>query len=311
MEEAKRKTEFTYESRLPLQIHPETLEYGVMITIFNGNQRDTIRYEVSAAWKEKDNLHSLAIIDRITPVYVNDTEPDYIAEELALEVSSTLYPLTLLIDSDGAYSGVHNYPEITGRWSKKKEKIREYYTGEWVEKYLKINDNIFQNKENLEKNLRNDWFLYAFFNRIHCSYPNNLQVMHMDSFPFFQKKKGVDYQVIKIVDECIDEQGYITVKISGTLADERSKADLQNAAGFPSFNDPEKATGSYNGKYILESRYYTIDALILNCSLDLETKKKVSVVVSRIRKGEEEHAMVNIPEKKKGLFSRFNQWLNE
>lgn len=312
MEEAKRKTELIYGNKFPLRIPPGILEYGVMITVFNGSRRDTIRYEVSIKWIEKDNLHSLAVIDRITPVYVNDTEPDYVADELALQVSSTLYPLILLINSNGAYAGIHNYPEIAKQWQQKKEKIRKYYTGEWTEKYLRLNDRILLNKENLERSLHNDWFLYAFFNRIHCNYPNGSQARRIDSFPFFQKKKGIDYEVTRTINEFIDEQGYITINMQGILADERSKTDLEHTLNFPSHKDSEKATGIYNGKYILESRYHTIDALMLNCSLDLEENKKVSIVISRIRKGEESpKAEDAVSQKKETLFSRFNKWLNE
>lgn len=307
-----RKTDPAYGNKLSLRKPPGILEYGVKITIFNGGRRDTIRYEVNMKWQEKDNLHSLVLIDRISPVYVNESEPDYVADELALQVSSTLYPLLLLIDSNGAYAGIHNYPEIAKRWLQKKEKIREYYTGEWTEKYLRLNDRIFLHKENLERNLHNDWFLYAFFNRIHCNYPNGLQVKRVDSFPFFQKKKGIDYEVTRTINEFIDEQGYITVNMQGILADERSKTDLEYAQSFPSHKDSEKATGIYKGKYILESRYHTIDALSLECTLELEEKKKVSVVISRIRKGEESlKTEVSISQKKETLYSRFNKWLNE
>ena len=314
MAEANKSATLAYGNRLSLLINPQKLEYAVMIAIFNGSKRDIIRYEVSMKWKDKDNIHRKVEIDRISPVFVNDSEPDYVADELALYVSSTLYPLELLIDSNGAYSGINNYTEISERWSNKKDKIREYYKGEYLEKYLNLNDRVFRNKENIEQSLNNDLLLHAFFNSIHCAYGNNFQNSRVDAVPFFTKTKGIDYKITCTLHEYMNEQGYITVTMDGKLVDNRSKTDLEHTVIFPTYGDSEKATGTYIGKYMLESKYHTIDALMFDCSLDLEKKKKISVVVSRIRKEEDDDNNLEsdiVPKKKENLFLRFNNWLNK
>lgn len=301
-----RKVDFSYNYRLMKKINPATLFYGVMIAFLKGEKTNTLKYEISMKLFERDNVCHLVEINRVSDIWINDRELDMMAYELAVLSSSVLYPLLIAVNTKGEISRIQNYPEIKKRWELKKQVVRENYTGNYLEKYLHLNDKAFQSQDTLLNCLKNDWFLSTFFNPLYCSYTPQLSFLNRVNFPFIFDGKPVAYEIEQKIQEQISPQGYLTIDMKGKIADERSKTDLQNGLNFPYYTSGGKANGNYFARYHMDAGYHTIDSYIAECSLNLNIKRKVSVVVSRLRK-ENEHTSGWIPEpeeKKEGFWTK-------
>lgn len=273
---------FGYQNTLPIRYCPKVLYYGVMLILFENEKVNTIKYEISMRWIRHEGNYQIIEVNKVSDTFINDTEPDLMADELAVKVSATLYPLELIISRKKGIVGINNFDAIQKRWEKTKQKIREFNSGDIIEKYLYFNDKSFDNKEVLLRCLRNDYFLRGYFNKIYETYTNEYSFKNVLSFPFIFDTKEIDYTVEQKIEPIIDEQGYIHVEMRGICTEERSKADLINNSDFPYYRSEDKLAGDYFAKYNIESKFNTIDAFLLECSLELNSFKKVSLVVTRI-----------------------------
>ena len=272
-----------------LQVKPDNKKnnYGVTYTISNGdNQIDTMSFQVSVICKKKDQTGLHYEIERISNTFINNEETTSIADELAEKVAKVLYPLNIVVDETGKWTEITNFDDIEKRWNTLKSKIFEDYEGDWVQKYVELNEQTLASKSNIEMALKYDWFLNTLFGGIYVNYTYKFNFKNTISFPILANVKPLIYSVDQTIDPYLDEFLQIDLEQKGVLAEERSKADLQNKLAFPqhSVEDKgvEKATGAFKAKYFLNTKSNVIESVYLECSVILDKLKKVEIVISII-----------------------------
>ena len=260
--------------------------YGVSYTVTEANSEvNKISFKITLECKQISNGHFLYEINK-QETYINDQEADLIANQLAEKVAHVLYPLRIIVNPDGKFAGIHNYEAIKKRWVIEKEKLLEYYQGDWSNKYLELTEVTLQSEIKLFNALCGDWFLSSFFGVIYVNYTPYFKFENSITFPILPNILTITYKILQITDEYLDEHGQLIVEQNGVLNDERSLSDIENGASFANYAmqypDAEKATGEFTSKYFLNPINNTIDSLFLRCSIALDQPKIIQVIISLI-----------------------------
>ena len=137
--------------------------YGVMITLENGERKNEIKYQASVQWlKSESDLHYFEI-DRTSKIFINEEEVNDIADLLAYKTSKVLYPMQISVDETGKFNSVENLEIFKERWEKIKEEVYKEFEGETVEEYLlKIEEKIGE-PEIISLLIKNDLFIRTLF----------------------------------------------------------------------------------------------------------------------------------------------------
>jgi hypothetical protein len=277
----------TFESGYNLRANPkkDKVNYGVTYTITDNTIVNKISYTLSLECKQTSNGHFLYEINKFE-TYINNLDPEILADELAEKVARVLYPLKVIINPEGKFIGIHNFEEINKRWKKEKEKLLEYYQGDWANKYLDLTETTLQSESSLQRALSGDWFLSSFFAGIYTNYTRYYKFQNKVDFPILANTKPLVYKVEQTTDEYLDEHLQLVIEQNGILDDERAKIDIENGLYFPDYalQNPqaEKAQGEFRSKYFLNPKDNTIKSLFLRCSVIFDNPKTIEVVVSLI-----------------------------
>lgn len=258
--------------------------YNVNYNIINNETvTSLIAFKISVECKQKSNGHFLYEIDK-SEIYINEEEPNYMLDTLAHKVSQAIYPLQIIVNEEGKYTGVHDFSTIEKRWKKTREEIQEYHQGDWVKDYLELTDKSFESESSFYFFLQSDWFLNSFFSGIYTNYSPFLKFENNVTFPILPKIKPLVFKVKQSIDDYLDEFNQVIVEQIGFLNDDRAKADIENGLPFSNYSlsnpDSEKAKGTFTSKYFINSKNNTIESLFLQCSIELEQTKTVQIIVS-------------------------------
>jgi hypothetical protein len=258
--------------------------YGVLYTIENGDETTTIKQKIKVNWRgrSKNNFYFFEV-DRIGPVYINDTPADTMAEEIAEKAAAALYPLVVVVDDNGYWVDINNFNEIQERWQQTKKQIQKYYKGEQVEKYFSIYDRNLEDGDTLYLSLSKDWFLNTFFNGIHVEYPSSLAIQKDIVFSLMAKSDSLNYTVDQKVDDHFDIDNYIVLNIIGKLDDERNKSIFERELNLPvkEYSD-QKVEGDYRAKYFLNPLNHMPESIFCSCTLALDIPQRYTVSISNL-----------------------------
>lgn len=285
-EEAQEKVTLS-STNFNLVFRPEELkrEYRLKYTIEKGENIDTMRQEMSIKrLLTKEIEYFYFEVDTVSKLYLNGTEVDGLAVELAENTAQILYPLQIVVDDNGKWRDIYNFDAIQKRWEVKKQDLLEYYEGDTTNQYIAIVDKTLQSKEKLVNKLAGNWFLRAFFNGIHIDYTEKLEIEKNVYYPISTNIIEPKFLVQQKINEKLDEKKRLIVEQKGTLDDERSKIDFENGSEFPfhamSNENSMKAKGSYEAKYFLDPNNHNINELLLECLIEVEPIQKIKVEVT-------------------------------
>ncbi len=260
--------------------------YGVLIVFEKDNDSQSIKYEVNLRYLRQEEKEKVFELNRISKIYINDEEADGIADDLAIRVAQVLYPLQILIDENGNFSGIANYEQIKERWESVKERIYNEYEGEWVEKYIELNEEVLNEKESIEFSLLSDYFIRTYFNALYSEYPDKKSKTNDVQFPVLNDVSDIKYNVKSEIEDFYDESNYIVINQNGEINDERSKEDLVSKFNFPFYANPDTsytiAEGSYRGKYFLNPNDRSIEAAYVEASVELEAVERIKVSIANL-----------------------------
>lgn len=271
-----------------LEFYPSTLNknYGVFIVLEKGDDSETIKYEINLRYIRQQEGEKVFELNRISKIYINDEEADGIADVLAVKVAHVLYPLQIFVDEGGSFSGIANYEQIQQRWEAIKENIYGEYEGEWVEKYIEVNEEVINEKESIEFSLLGDYFIRTFFNGIYCEYPEKKSKTSEIQFPVINDVSDINYKVKSEVEEFYDESNFIVLNQDGVINETRSKEDLESKFNFPFYANPDStyiiAEGNYRGKYFLNPSDHSIEAAYVEASVELDVVERIKVSIANL-----------------------------
>jgi hypothetical protein len=269
----------------------QKIKYGIQYVMENGSTMNTIKYECTVQWKEKDEEgNHLFEIDRATATFINDKEPDTLSAQLAAKAGSILYPLQIIVNKNGQWLEVYNHQELKERFTHTKNEMLAYYKGAWAEKYMKACEQIFEDKTSLKKALNGDLFLASFFTDIYISYPQDLIAEKHRDFPLQPHVKAPQFKITQEVAPYLDEYNKIQIEQKGVLDEERALMDFESDLDYPYYaslnpNEP-KAQGSFEATYCLNPKDNTIESVVIQTSLELDEPRSVTVMIASIEEEE-------------------------
>lgn len=264
-----------------------TNRYLGAYTIENGQKKHSIKEEVSVKWLATDiNNYSFFEVDRISKIYIDQNESDSITDSIAEKTASVFYPLQIVVNQKGKWIDIHNYDAIIERWEKRKPKILDEYQGKDIEECLDRFGEKIENKNAILESFNYNWFLRSVFNGINIEYKDDLILTNNVYFPICDATGDVQFCVEQEIKPSLDKYDLVSITQKGFLSDSRAKQDFENDTDFPYDTlleeNPEKAEGIYNAYYFLNPNTYTVESLFLECSIDLDIPKKMTVTISNL-----------------------------
>ena len=280
-------------------------KYGVMITLENGEEKNELKYETSVKWVQKYDDYHIFEIDRTSKIYINEEEANDIADLLAYETSKVLFPMHLMVDEDGNWEEVAKYNKYPERWKTVKKHLQKEFEGEMVESYLLKIEEILENPELINFYMSGDFFLRTLFLGYCTHYGKDFTVEKHITFPIIENGIEPRFKIQTKADPYLDEYNLINIEIEGVLDDKRSQSDFINGNPFAFKNEEEKKKeeqpfGDISVQAFLNPNSCIPEALHLECSMDLEETKKVSVVIANLS----ETGSINVRSREASVFQR-------
>ncbi|MBQ4821277.1 hypothetical protein [Aquimarina sp. MMG016] len=207
-------------------------------------------------------------------------------DELAFEVSKVLYPMDISTSSQGKLQKVLNHIEILDRWNKKKEKIKEFFKGDIVDKYINQTEKIIKNEEALFSKIQKDWFLNIYFDSLYKFYSEDLFIDESKYYYVANTSPSpIKYKAKSKIE--INEKD-IRIKTKGIIHDERCARDIEHGFDSPYYkkhNKKEKALkGSCNLVYLLEKDTAIIEGIEAEFETKFKQPKKVLIKMFLLEK---------------------------
>lgn len=266
------------------QPYQKDLCYGVLKTIKSGNKEQTIKYNISVRFYPEDEDGEYHVsIDIISKTFINDVEPDLIADELALSCTEVLYPVLFKIDKNTKLLEIQNHKEILNRWEKQKATKLKYYEGDIAQNYFDLFEQTLIDKELCFHYLKNDWFLHLYFNTIYSYYlPEVKQINETVLFPIIPNTLPIEFEVKKSA-KSFTKNNRIRIDSKGVCSDKRSKSDIDQKLYFPSSaSNLPTVKGNYRTLYFLKPESNKIQSAFLECDVEISKPKYVSISISEI-----------------------------
>lgn len=303
------KVDFTDQFYLKLQLKaPDfTRSYNVLYTYTKGEQEDTVKFNLDVTFlKTVVGYARIFEVNRTSVVYVNDLEPELIADQLADACGKVFYPLQVAVDFNGKYIGVHNHAAIVGRWKTLREEVSTYFKGEETEKYLELMEAAIATPEQLNEIFQQELFIATYFNSIYQSYTADFRITGDHYYPIAGKTTPVKFEVVQEVMPALNEARKIDLRHHGKMTDKRSFRDLADGQHFPVshflYPDEPSATGTYEAIYRLDAETRSIFALVAEWQLDTEPVQKTQLKVFELLNESTEEAPEAYHENEPGQF---------
>ncbi|KMQ65441.1 hypothetical protein ACM46_05965 [Chryseobacterium angstadtii] len=281
----KRLVEFGRGNKVVFQPQNSFKKYGVTITIENDDHKNELKYEMSVRWLKTENKLHYFDIDRTSALYLNEEEVNEIADLLAYKTSQVLYPLQISVDEQGKFSAVENLSVFKERWPAVKEEVYKEFDGETVDHYCEKIEKVIYEPDAIDLYLKNDYFIRTLFFGIYQSFGQNYQTETAESFPIVNNPVEPRYKVQLEIDPLKDEYNLIHIEGEGKLNDERTVYDFMNKAPFSMIIDDDPVMnheGDFRITYHLNGETSLSESMYLECDIQLEKKKKISVVVAAL-----------------------------
>ncbi len=167
-------------------------------------------------------------------------------EELAIQCSSCYYPVEILMATNGEIVGIANHSEIQNRWFSRAPKIRSYFTGEVVDRYLDGVENKVTNESKFSEIISRDFLLNLFFLPYFYDENETQSVCYKKLFPqqfvfkLQQQKKTNEHNELKINQ-------------SGIIEESRSYSDIVlNRENIDHQSPKNPVSGEINNQFIID-----------------------------------------------------------
>lgn len=305
---------------LLLTLAPQNFKksYGFVLTIKEGDTENSIKYEADITYvKTIPDYARLFKIERTTKVYLNDTDPDLLMDQLAAEAGTALYPVVLEVDFDGKFLGINNHQEIKDRWQERKQQILEYFVGDIAAQYCKLMDNTIDSLPQLSWAYRKDMLIGSYFTPIYKSYGSLLRTEDEMKFMLAGNAAPIAYQVTTEVRKNLHDMGLVELVQAGVVTDERSIRDIEEERSFPfrrmTDGEAKPVTGKYAARYLLHPNSNAIRSINAEWELDLTQKRVITVSmhqinaddkVDQLTKGQDQPSLVFLDrDENRGFFS--------
>lgn len=214
----------------------KTLQYDMEVTLLGQSNNTDFGYE----------------IDRRN-ILIDNEEPNTVFEQLAFECGQAIFPLRFTIDKAGVIKQFYEYSKVIERWTVIKDQLLNYYEGDMAVNYIMRTDQNLKNADTIKQLIKNQLFVYFYFNPIGHNLEVNTNSLSWKTAPF------------------MDFEGEITmVKASGTEGS--GELVLQSDSPFITIH----------AKYTFDDRNKSIDSCSASILQDNESEIKLSFIAKQI-----------------------------
>lgn len=190
-------------------------KYGVVFKYLKKEEESTqIHFTVEVSYKgeSRDGSHYFSI-DR-KKVFINETAPDLVIEQLAEKAGSCLYPMEIATSPEGSFQEIRNYEIIKKRWDDKKIELQDYYKGEIPDEIIANLDVVYSSKNKIEMAMKDDLFLKLFFMPIYRKHTNRI-AEYKQEIVFIPFEQPISYDIIQEVEKFLTETKKQIITIKG------------------------------------------------------------------------------------------------
>lgn len=148
-----------------LSFHPENFvkEYMVKVVVQKADKKENILlYRVRTTWNKSINQGFFVKVET-KDFLINYNEPSLLIELFAEECRQPLQKIDFELNEFGQIEAIKNHDEIIEKWERAKKEIALKFSGEVVEKYIKLQDAVIYEYDFLVTKLKKDLFLNQFF----------------------------------------------------------------------------------------------------------------------------------------------------
>lgn len=169
-----------------LSFAPQNLvkEYMVKAVVSKTEDKnEVLLYRVRVTWNAFQKEGFLVKLET-KDFLINYKDPSLMIELLAAECRKPLQKIVIWMNAFGQIESLFNYEEIVESWQKVKENLALKYSGEVVEKYIKLQDAVISDSDYLLFKLKKDLFFNHFFYPIYNNVFRNfkLEVVEKSNF---------------------------------------------------------------------------------------------------------------------------------
>ncbi|MDF2932151.1 MAG: hypothetical protein K0R36_1482 [Chryseobacterium sp.] len=276
---------FSHGNRLVFQPDNSFCNYSVIITIENENHKNELKYNTSVRWLKTEHKLHFFEVDRISNLYLNEEEVNEIADMLAYKTSKVLYPLQISVDEHGKFYDVENLSVFKERWVNVKDEIYKEFEGETVDQYCQKIEEIINEPNVINLYLKNDYFVRTLFLGIYRKFDPDYHSEITETFPVVYNTVEPQYKISLEVDPLKDDDNLINIQGEGKLNDERNVFDFINKAPFSTTIEDHPVMnqeGDFRLMNYLNGETFLAESLYLECDIQLEHRKKISVAISSL-----------------------------
>lgn len=196
-------------------------KYAVQIVIeIDYKNIEVVTYDVAASYSVNSNWEPLVEVVS-SNFLVNHKEPDDVMEEIAIKCREAISKCIFNVTTSNVIIGLENYNEILERWKLVKHEILEQNSGEVVDKYLQIFENVISNKELLLTRLKKDSFISQYFFPVYDEPYHSFKKKNREVFTYFNFEYDDDV-ILEIANNgTFDEYGDVVLLKTLTKNDNR------------------------------------------------------------------------------------------
>lgn len=192
-----------------------TRNYGVIFKYFKKEGDYTkMHFTVDVTYKGQSQSGKHHFDINRKQVYINETAPDLLIEQLADKAGSCLYPMEISTSDEGPFEEIINYEEIKKRWASKKIELENYYEGEIATTIIANLDAVYSSKDKMEIALNDDLFLTLFFMPIYRKHVNR-KAEYQKEIAFLAFKMPILYNIKQEVEQFLTESQKQLIQIKG------------------------------------------------------------------------------------------------
>ncbi|AXB58326.1 hypothetical protein [Flavobacterium fluviale] len=305
-----KKVKFESNFSLDFGATDQKMAYGFIYEILEKNLlKIQLFYEVEIDIKYLGGNYTLEINRK--QIYINNRVSYSKIEEIAIKISTALFPLLIKLKPNGEIDQILNQNEIVKRWTIERKTLLEYYQGEKAAKIISKIDVLFSDSKLLLQSLAQNWFFCLFFRPLYTSYSEKLKTQYIWKFPVFGTQ-FIEFDVVQTVEENYSEDDKININAAGVAIDERTIDEIISGYHFPLSTFSNSATNSIESKMNADYKLYKEDRSIYSVQAAFETKidqntqQKIHVEIYHLTENSSYRPISDL--KSKAFFERFQSW---
>lgn len=234
-----------------------------------------IRYKLLIRFiRQQTETSALLLIDRLSDVYINDLQPSRSFDQLAYETGKVFYPLVIEMDTENNWLDIRNYKQIITKWKEISGQVRLCFSGEEVDRYLEMMDEIIADKEKIKRILENDLPMHFCLKTIYHPYKRWFETENVINFPVGDYSL-VPFQVKHVLHKNIGESGIDEVIQTGYEIRQNDRIFEQMGI--------EEVDNTYKAKFILDSKTQWIKEAEAEWDFKFPIQKKIKIILFPLR----------------------------